>query len=202
MKIILTVFIIFGMLLSFVPLTFAHITLDPQEAEIGRQIYSIRVPNERDIATTKVEVVIPDGVDITGVLPIYGWQHTEEKQQDKITKITWSEGKINAGEYMVFNIASNYTGSPAILHWEAYQTYADGEVVMWDDRSQEHPAPKVRIMERVSTPEESNYEASQKLVPKPQSSVTTSLNMWISGVALIISLIALVISLKGKKLIL
>ena len=201
-KLLVSVFTLV-IILIFAPAISAHVTLDPKEAVIGRQAYSVRVPNERDVATTKVELQVPTGVEITGILPIPGWQHTEKKNNDMITAITWSGGTINPGEYMLFSFSTNYTGNPGVVMWKAYQTYADGQVVPWDSSSDEHPAPKVSIKKGTMTnTDDDDHDAAAPEVQsmnKSEEHMSPDMNLWISGVALLVSLTALIVSVRGKK---
>ncbi len=188
----------------------AHVTLDPKQTVVGRQSYYVRVPNEKDVATTQVKIIVPDGVEVTGILPVYGWDHKEvtekadsmvetdehgheEESQGRITEITWTGGKINPGEYMLFGFSTNYTGKAESLVWKAYQTYADGEVVSWDDTNEKNPAPKVAIMKNV--PPNTQTEKEIKTVE-----TNSSMSMSLAGAALALSVISLVISLKSRKI--
>lgn len=71
---------------------------------------------------------MPDGVNVTGILPVPGWRHSETKvavsetaseegghggeATGRITEITWEGGAINPGEYMLFSIATNHESEP------------------------------------------------------------------------------------------
>jgi len=146
-----------GLLLP-IAIASAHVTLDPQEAAIGWQMYQVRVPNERAVPTTQLRLVIPDGVEVHGVLPVPGWTHTEKDPSGKvivpgehaaetarIAEVVWSGGKINPGEYQIFGISTRGTGDARTLAWKAYQTYEGGEIVAWDDTKADQPAPKVAL---------------------------------------------------------
>ncbi len=148
----------------------AHVTLNPREAVAGYQVFEVRVPTEREVATTSVQLIVPEGVHIGGILPLPGWayetikEHMSETEDDaaatktseheedaheeeaEITSITWSGGAIKPGEYQSFYISTRYQGDPSQLIWKAYQTYADGDVVAWDDATDGHPAPRVTIL--------------------------------------------------------
>ncbi len=187
----------------------AHVRLDPATAAVGRQSFGVRVPNEKDIPTTKVVVVVPDGVDITGVMPIPGWNHSEKKvpienpeepsgghgeaAAERISEITWSGGEIKAGEYMVFNFNTNYTGGPADLKWKAFQTYSDGTVVPWDDSSADNPAPVVKITETSATQQLTDQVAE---IQKESDSFKPDLNTWLAGAALLVGAAALFMTIR------
>jgi uncharacterized protein YcnI len=175
----------------------AHVTLDPKTAPVGRQRYLLNVPTEKNIPTTSVRLVVPESVEVTGILSQPGWTHTEktvevavkptddDSSSERITEITWTGGSIKPGEYMQFGFSTNYTGAPGDIHWKAYQTYSDGSVVAWDDANAENPAPKVTITKTTQT--DSTTKSSNQS------------NMIFIFVALLFSVAAFMVSLKGKK---
>jgi len=176
----------------------AHVTVQPRETVAGYTVSSLRVPNEKDLATTQVRVVVPDAVDVYGIMPVAGWKYTmkhEEAEQaeadhdgddhagqGRITEITWSGGKIGAGEFMEFPLSVQYSADSDKVTWKAYQTYADGEVVPWDGTDEKHPAPTVVVLKTAST------------VTAPKASK----DAWMSVAALLLSVTALAMSLKKK----
>jgi uncharacterized protein YcnI len=188
----------------------AHVTIDPKEAVVGRQAYSVRVPNEKDIPTTELRLVVPDGVEVTGILPIAGWTHKENRAaadpnatdddghpaQGRIAEITWSGGKINPGEYQLFTVNTNYPGEPKELTWKAYQKYSDNGVVAWDGASEESPAPTVLTMS------ESKFDTLKKTVDELRTQKTDATNadtsLWFAFIAVLFSVAAFIIALKKK----
>lgn len=200
----------------------AHVRLSPSTAVVGRQVFDVRIPNEKDIPTTKVMLIVPEEVEITGVMPIPGWTHTvkkvpvesdhdemaeaegghaHEEATERISEITWQGGEIKDGEYMNFSINTNYTGSPTKLVWKAYQTYSDGSVVPWDDSSADNPAPTVDITEK------SALETLQGSVSALQADVAKSdnegfepdLNTWLAGAALLVATGSILYNIRKQQ---
>lgn len=221
MKKLLASFALFAaMLLPAVPVS-AHVRLDPSTTVVGRQVYGVRVPNEKEISTTKVRLVVPDGVDITGVLPVAGWTHAEKKMKvesaaaeemaegghdeeaatERITEITWEGGEIKAGEYMVFNFSTNYTGEPKEVTWKAYQTYSDGSVVPWDGSSEEAEAPTVKITAEsaADSVKKSVDDLSKEVAAQKDKGFEPDVNTWLAGVALVFAIVTLMLVLKGRQ---
>lgn len=187
----------------------AHVTLSPRKAVVGRQAYDVRVPNEKNIPTVKLQLLVPDGVTVTGVQQLSGWRHTTKAESggaddghggtlDRITEITWEGGAVQPGEYMVFSFATNYQGDPTELAWKAYQTYSDGSVVPWDDSSENAPAPKVTIAAE-SDLDAVRGEVAKLAEPKEDEGFTSDANTWIAGLALILGLSGLLIALRHKQ---
>lgn len=151
--------------LSFVLATtaYGHVTLNPREVVVGRNVVTVRVPNERDVPTVEIRLEVPEQVEISSIHPVAGWSHTEKREasskvtspeaghgaedtKDRITEITWRGGAVGVGEFIEFPLSVQYSESPESVVWKAYQTYQNGEVVAWDDSSEDEPAPKVKVL--------------------------------------------------------
>lgn len=207
-----------AMLLPAIPVS-AHVRLDPSTTVVGRQVYGMRVPNEKDIPTTKVRLVVPEGVEVTGVLPISGWSHSEKKVKveasaeeaagghsdeeatERITEVTWEGGEIKAGEYIIFNFSTNYTGEPKEVVWKAYQTYSDGSVVPWDGSSDEAEAPTVKITaESASDTLKKSVEAnSNEIKALKDKGFEPDANTYLAGAALVFGIVSLMMTLKKRQ---
>lgn len=123
-------------LVAVVP-ALAHVTVKPGEvATATYQVFTVSVPNEKDVSTTSVKLLIPE--DITSVTPTKkpGWNITTEKSgsgdDSRDTAISWTDGDIADGLRDEFTFSAKTPSSPTELKWKAYQTYADGTVVSWD----------------------------------------------------------------------
>lgn len=129
---------------------------------------SFRVPNERDdAATTKLQIELPAEHPLrsVSVRPVPGWEVATEKTKlpepveadggtitEAITKITWTGGKIEPGQFQEFDVSLGPlpTGVDQMM-FKAAQTYEGGEVVDWDQPTPangaepEHPAPVLAL---------------------------------------------------------
>lgn len=115
----------------------AHVVVKPAEVGIGTfQTFSVGVPVEKDIPTTQIRLVIPEGV--TNVTPNVkaGWEIEVKKEgtgeEVRTTEVIWKNGNIAAGLRDDFLFSARTPSSEARLAWKAYQTYEDGEVVAWE----------------------------------------------------------------------
>ncbi|NLU69641.1 YcnI family protein [Streptomyces sp. HNM0574] len=148
---------------------FAHVTVDPEEAEQGGfATVDFKVPNERDDAsTTKVEVNFPTDQPLASVMPqpVPGWdvkvtkskldkplESHGEKITEAVTKITWSGGKIGPGEFQQFPVSMGALPHDAdVMAFKALQTYDNDEVVRWIEEPEkgkpepESPAPVLHL---------------------------------------------------------
>ncbi|MER5195540.1 YcnI family protein [Streptomyces sp. NPDC002755] len=148
----------------------AHVTVHPESYAEGATdgVLSFRVPNEEDTAsTTEVQVFLPTDHPVLGVLvhPQDGWTakvtttklKTPVKTDDgtiteAVSEITWTGGKIGAGQYEDFDVAFGQlpddTGS---LAFKTLQTYSDGKTVRWIEEAEEgadepeNPAPVLKL---------------------------------------------------------
>ncbi|MEU2621340.1 YcnI family protein [Streptomyces sp. NPDC007157] len=148
----------------------AHVTVHPESYAKGATdgVLTFRVPNEEDTAsTTKVQVFLPTDHPVLGVLvsPQDGWTakvtttklKTPVKTDDgtiteAASEITWTGGKIGAGQFEDFDVAFGQLPEDADqLTFKTLQTYSDGKVVRWIEESEsggeepENPAPTLKL---------------------------------------------------------
>jgi len=96
----------------------------------------VSVPNEKSIPTVEVKLDIPSGV--TGVTPTAKaeWDIAVEKEgrgdSARVTSVTWSDGEILDGLRDEFTFSAKTPDQDGEIQWKAYQTYADGTTVAWD----------------------------------------------------------------------
>ncbi|MGH2752986.1 MAG: YcnI family protein [Actinomycetota bacterium] len=136
----------------------AHVTVQPNEA-IAESFakFVVRVPNERDDAsTTKIEVGLPP-LAFTSFQDVPGWEREEEKVEfdepleafgSEITEgvgtVTWTGGEIAPGEFAEFPFSAAMPAGEEELVFDAIQTYDSGEVVEWvGEEDSDEPAARV-----------------------------------------------------------
>lgn len=143
----------------------AHVTIHPNVLPAGGfSVVDVRVPNERDKAsTTKVDVQFPAGFIFVSTQPVPGWsakvitrklaepveifgeKHSEET--DRVVFTASGKG-VEPGQFVEFPLSvrtPDKVKSP--LTFKALQTYSNGEVVRWIGAPDaEKPAPQVAIV--------------------------------------------------------
>ncbi|MBB6731107.1 YcnI family protein [Cohnella zeiphila] len=121
--------------LGFAGVASAHVTVQPGKVPAGSyQVFTLRVPSEKEAATTQVKVEVPADVDVSRFEPKPGWTYETEKDADgKIVSFTWkADGDgLGATEFGQFNFQGKVADNATSLSWKAYQTYSDGSVVEW-----------------------------------------------------------------------
>jgi uncharacterized protein YcnI len=116
-----------------VPLiAFAHAVVFPKVSTTGTfERYVLRVPNEKTVATTRVEIRFPAGVRVTSFEDVPGWQLEVLSDSAKhITGAVWT-GTLAPQRFVEFPFSAANPKTEAQVAWPTLQTYADGEVVEW-----------------------------------------------------------------------
>ena len=131
-------------IMMFAGVASAHVTVKPTASTPGAwETYTIKIPVERDIPTTKVTLKIPTGVDFKQYQPVPDWQiSTAKDTSGKVSSITWTAtgNGISTGEFQAFNFVVQNPEADASLAWDAYQYYKDGNIVEWTgDEGSESP---------------------------------------------------------------
>jgi uncharacterized protein YcnI len=175
--------------LALAPAAAAHVTLQPPEAPAGGFTrFDVRVPNERDNAsTTKVVVQMPPGFLSVNHEPVPGWdveltmrnldepvEEFGEQVTEEVGRITFTaDGEASAiqpGQFQDFGLSGRVPeGRPgSMLTFKALQTYSNGEVVRWiGPPDSEEPAPQVEL-----TPAEEE-EAAAPAAEEPAAPAAT-----------------------------
>ena len=162
----------------------AHAVVFPKSSTPGAyEKYVLRVPNERDVPTTRIELRFPPGLRVVSFGDVAGWnlQILRDTAQH-ITGAVWT-GLLPTERFIEFPfVAVNPTDS-ARLTWPTIQTYQNGEVVNWTDPD---TASK--------TPVSATIVANTQPVP-----VTVShTSLYLSVTALALALIALTAAVRPR----
>jgi uncharacterized protein YcnI len=192
----------------------AHVTVWPKQSPVnGYERYTVRVPTEKDIPTTKVRVELPAGSTFSGWLPVPGWTLTTEKDgAGKVVALVFAGGQIKPGEFMEFGVSVKNPGTAADVAWKAYQTYSDNSVVEWVGPSTaDKPAPTVTLTPATGAAEGGNAAAPGTAAPgttapapapapavAPAAAPASGAGNWLGGGALVISLVALVLAIRKR----
>jgi len=135
--------------LVFASPAFAHAILSPPvaKAKVDQQ-FTLSVPTEEEGATTtEIELTVPEGLSVDSFEPSPGWRRSEEAtgsgEEQVISKVTWSGGRVPTGEDAVFRFNGSLDSAKTITV-PVRQTYSSGKVVDWSgDESSDTPAPQV-----------------------------------------------------------
>ena len=179
----------------------AHVTVWPKETRTGAfEKYTVRVPVEKDVNTIKVRLIFPEGVTVSTVQPVSGWNHTFEKGGNgKNAAIVWTatSGGIKSGEFQEFTFLGKNSSEATSLSWKAEQTYSDGTVVHWiEGKDGKHPASVTVLTGDASSVGGHNHNSSSPDVAQPSSNnqwvIPTIISLVGSAIAILLSIWALV----------
>lgn len=208
---------------ALAPAASAHVTVQPTEAISGSfSRFVVRVPNERpDADTTKVVVNMPplafvsfepkDGwkrkvkmVELDQPIEAFGQEITEA-----VGSVTWKGGRIGPGEFLEFGFSAKMPDGEETLTFEALQTYTGGEVVEWTGAADsETPAATLTtydlgleegqgqlavLAELAGGGGETSGDDSGEGAGDDEGTGTATI---LSGAALVLSLIALVLAMR------
>lgn len=161
---------------------FAHAVVFPRESTPGAyEKYILRVPNEKNVATTKVEIRFPAEVRVVSFADVAGWTLdivTDSAQ--RVIGAAWS-GVLPPQRFVEFPFVAVNPRADARLVWPAYQTYADGERVAW------------------TGPEDSKAPASTTVIHTAQGAQATGgtgAALWVAIAGLALGLVSLGLVLR------
>lgn len=153
-----------------------HAVVHPGVATPGAyQKYVLRVPNERDVPTTRVELAFPKAVQVVSFGEIQGWRlEVVTDDAGRIERAIWT-GELPALRFVEFPFVAVNPREDARLVWLALQVYAGGERVEW------------------TGPEDSETPASVTVVREEGG---LGLAAWIAAAALLVALASLGLALR------
>ena len=117
----------FAPAILFASLAFGHIRIYPTESQLGaREKYTMRVPNEKQVACIRVEGEFPPEVSIYDFEFKQGWKIDFKKDdKGKIIGAVWT-GKMAPYEFVEFGMLGINPKEGSNLVWKFVQYYDDG----------------------------------------------------------------------------
>jgi uncharacterized protein YcnI len=152
----------------------AHATMSPPVVESGKlQQFTLSVPTEKEgQTTTEIQLTVPSGFAIDSFEAEPGWTRNATSGT-----VTWTGGKTPTDEDSVFRFNASANSSKTYV-FVVRQTYSDGSVVDWNGaESSDTPAPTVKAVSDLGG---------------GGTSTLTIVTLAVAGVALVLSIVALV----------
>jgi len=201
-------------LFFFSSMASAHVTVMPNSSSLGAwETYTLKVPVEKDVATTKVTVKAPAGVEIMSYQPVPGWTYSSEKDASgKVKTFTFEatgEG-IQSGQFQQFVFTAKNPDKATKAAWDSFQYYKDGSIVEWTgDEGSDAPHSVTEIVTATTKDDHStqNAEHNDKTpaknpektkVTEKKTETSNSLSLVLSGLAALLSFAALIIANRKK----
>jgi len=129
-------------------IVFAHAVVFPKTSKPGAyEKYVLRVPNERDVPTIKVELHFPEGLRVVSFGDVAGWKlQVLTDSAQRVTGATWT-GVLPKERFIEFPFVAVNPKDSTSLTWPTYQTYEGGERVEWTgaDSSSKTPVSSTTI---------------------------------------------------------
>ena len=136
-------------------LALAHAVVFPKTSTPGAyERYVLRVPNERDVPTLKVELHFPVGLRVVSFSEVPGWKlHVVTDSAQRIIGAIWS-GVLPRDRFVEFPFVAVNPKDSTSLAWPAYQTYEGGERVEWtsSDTASKTPVSATLIADTTEKP--------------------------------------------------
>src|SRR4051812_37399626 len=154
---------------------FAHAVVFPKTSDAGAyEKYTLRVPNERDVATTRIEIHFPRSIRVVSFADVPGW--TLEVLSDSAKHVTgaaWT-GSLAPQRFVEFPFVAVNPVTAVKLVWPVFQTYSSGERVDWTGK------------------DDAKTPASATVIDAPRSTGSgIIIALWVCIAALVLSIAAL-----------
>lgn len=164
-------------------IVFAHAIVFPSTSRPGAsEKYVLRVSNERDVPTLKVEIRFPEGLRVTSFSDVPGWKL--QVMTDSIQRVigaVWT-GVLPKERFAEFPFVAVNPRDSTVLTWPTYQTYEGGERVEWIGPDSSY------------TPVSSTLVSNPAVVPIKVSRTS----LYISLIALLFALTSLGVALRPR----
>jgi uncharacterized protein YcnI len=165
-------------------IVFAHAVVLPTTSTPGAyEKYVLRVPNERDVPTLKVEIRFPEALRVVSFGDVPGWKlQVLTDSIQRITGAVWT-GVLPKERFVEFPFFAVNPKDSTSLTWPTYQTYEGGERVEWTGSDSSY------------TPVSSTLVSNPAVVPIKVSRTS----LYISLIALLFALTALGVALRPRS---
>lgn len=192
----------------------AHVRVTTDNtARGGYATLEFSVPNESQTKslTTELTVRLPDvGSASTELLP--GWTSAVDRDTAKgtVKSVTWKAlagNGIGPDQFALFRVRVKLPDTDSVT-FPATQTYADGQVVTWDQQVQpggaepEHPAPALDLTQGKADHDGHSAHAPQVSVTHESGAHEAHPDKtarWFGGIGLILGAVALVLAVTNKR---
>ncbi|MED0660703.1 YcnI family protein [Bacillus smithii] len=193
----------------------AHVTVNPKASTPGGwETYTIKIPVEKNVPTTKVVLKIPAGVEFESYQPDPNWNiKTEKDSSGKVNTVTW-EAKGNGilpGQFEQFQFIAKNPDKETKVAWNAYQYYKDGSIVEWtgaENTDTPHSVTEITAspQKTVQSDEQGHDHDSpvtslsdEKKQTDHNGSSAETVSVVLSIAAVVLSLIALIVASRKKR---
>jgi hypothetical protein len=105
----------------------AHVQVQPTFVAVNEPAVIVFVsPNERERPMTRLELALPQGVDVLSVESPSGWHGTRAA-----TRVSWTGGRLAPRATASFAVRLRVRRAPGLVVLPAQQRFDDGKAVRW-----------------------------------------------------------------------
>ena len=125
----------------------AHAVVYPKTSAAGAyEKYVLRVPNEKGVPTTRIEIRFPAEARVISFADVPGWRlQVITDKAGRVTGAIWT-GTLPPQRFVELPFVAVNPKSSATLVWPAFQTYSDGDRVAWTGQEDDkYPASYTQI---------------------------------------------------------
>jgi uncharacterized protein YcnI len=158
----------------------AHAVVAPSTSRSGAyERYVLRVPNESDVPTIRIEIRFPDDVRVISFVEVPGWQLQAPTDSTGRAKFAVWTGSLPPERFVEFPFMAVNPKTSTTVSWPVVQTYSNGQRVEWTGpRGSDTPASITVV---------GSGAAWQDWLP-----------MVIAAFALLVAVLAVALSLRGR----
>ncbi len=146
----------FILLAAFSVPLLGHASVNPRTAPAGvhHMLFYVRAPVEQAIPVVELGFEVSEewrknGGDVNSFQDIPGWTLNVEFDNDgKVERFFWTDGEAPRETFQMINVSMNVPEKPGEYPFIAWQKYADGKVVQFNERrgeGVEFPYPIVTV---------------------------------------------------------
>ncbi len=146
----------FILLAAFSVPLLAHASVNPRSAPAGvhHMLFYVRAPVEQAIPVIELGFEVSEewrknGGDVNSFQDIPGWTlNVEFDNEGKVERFFWTDGEAPSETFQMIHVSMNVPEKPGEYPFIAWQKYADGKVVQFNERrgeGVEFPYPIVTV---------------------------------------------------------
>lgn len=204
-RIIQSILIVATLIATTSSSAYAHVTVKPAEVKVGQyQNFTVSVPTEKNLPTTAIRLVLPEGLESVRPNVKPGWKieikKAGEGENAKVTEVIWTTGSIPADQRDEFIFSAKTPATEANLQWKAYQTYQDGSIVAWDldptakdEDENTGPYSQTKVINDLAA------ASNQPATTQPAQVKSAQTTEWVAYLALVLGAAALALQLRKSR---
>ncbi len=179
----------------------AHVVVSPKEATTAsRETFSVSVPNESSVPVIGVRVVIPEGLQSVRPFAKAGWTasvtKTGEGENSKVTEINWTGGEVSVDLKDEFQFGAKLPANATELIWKAYETYADGKVVAWEQKPTDSEDNKPYSVTKVVSESESSRAVANAQEESKDARALAMRSLYVGVIGVVIGITGVYLATK------